>query len=952
MGGMSYETQKKHICIGLLAHVDAGKTTLSEGFAYRCGITRELGRVDHKNSYLDTNELERERGITIFSKMAQLKWKDCEIALLDTPGHVDFSAEMERTLQVLDYAVLIVSGADGVQGHTITLFRLLEHYHIPTFVFFNKMDQPDTDPQALLDEIRKRLGEGFVDFSSLRSREEKESAPVLLSQTATYEKDLPENIAVCDEAVLEDYLETGELTLFQINWLMRKRKLFPCFFGSALKLEGVTELLDGIEILSVQPESDSSFGAKFFKISRDDAGNRLTFLKVTGGILKVKETLQGGTGDASWTEKIDQIRLYSGDKYQLLKEAKAGMVVAVTGLSATHPGEGLGEEPDSPLPVLEPVLTYQLLLPADVQVTLMLRQMRELEEEDPQLHVVWREDLKEIHVMLMGEVQTQVLKSVIWDRFHVAVDFDEGSVVYKETIASPAIGIGHFEPLRHYAEVHLLLEPAERGSGINCYTALSEDVLDRNWQRLIFTHLMEKEHLGVLTGSPVTDLAITLINGRAHIKHTEGGDFRQATYRAVRNGLKKAKSILLEPYYAFRLELPPHLVGRALTDIQQMGGRFSPPEVQDDFTVISGEAPVGAMRSYPRELLSYSSGQGRITLTLSGYEPCREQERIVEELGYDSERDLENPAGSVFCAHGAGFIVPWDEVEEYMHLSDAVSFTALSGQGEESNADSVQSGFSSGGTSSDHGNGAAYHGNSISSGTRQSQTGTKRNDHSMGSYEQDKELQAIFERTFGPVKTRLERMPFAREITAVEKEYKYSPKKRLDGEEYLLVDGYNVIFAWPELSEMAKTDIYAAQQELMDVLCNYQGVTGQTLILVFDAYKMEGHPEEVRKVANIYVVYTKEAETADMYIERTVHKLAKNHKVTVATSDGLEQIIILGQGAARISAAGLKEEVKRAAGQIRETIRTPMPGAKSYLFDHASEEVAKWIEELRLGKKK
>ena len=946
MGEPSYETTRKDICIGLLAHVDAGKTTLSEGFAYRCGVTRELGRVDHKNSFLDTNELERERGITIFSKMAQLEWKNCRIALLDTPGHVDFSAEMERTLQVLDYAVLIVSGSDGVQGHTVTLFHLLEHYQVPAFVFFNKMDQPDTVPSALLAEIKNRLGEGFVDFSSLRVKQESEDGRQLLSCVAEFEEELSENIAMCDEAVLEEYLETGELTLDQIRWLMRKRKLFPCFFGSALKLQGVTELLDGIGLLSAPLEHKPAFGAKVFKISRDDQGNRLTFLKVTGGTLKVKGILSGGTGESAWDEKTDQLRLYSGDKYQLLKEACPGMVVAVTGLTKTKPGDGLGSEENSPLPVLEPVLTYQLILPTDVQVTRMLRQMRELEEEDPQLHVVWREDLKEIHVMLMGEVQTQVLKSVIWERFHVAVDFDEGSVVYKETIAAPVIGIGHFEPLRHYAEVHLLMEPAERGSGINCYTALSEDVLERNWQRLIFTHLMETEHPGVLTGSPVTDLAITLINGRAHIKHTEGGDFRQATYRAVRNGLKKARSVLLEPYYAFRLELPGNMVGRALTDIQKMGGSFSSPETEGELTVITGEAPVSSMRSYPREVLSYTSGQGRISLTLSGYHPCQDQDSIVEAIGYDSERDIDHPASSVFCAHGAGFIVPWDEVEDYMHLTDDVSTVSWDESEEE-----PEPSFTENGASDSNLKGLSD--KAGASGKRQSQTGSKRNAYdSMGSYAQDKELQAIFERTFGPVKSRLERMPFSREITAPEKEYQYRPKKRLDGEEYLLVDGYNIIFAWPELSEMAKTDIFAAQQQLMDVLGNYQGITGLTVILVFDAYKMEGHAEEVIKVSNIYVVYTREAETADMYIERTVHKLAKNHKVTVATSDGLEQMIILGQGATRISAAGLREEMKRAAGEIHETIHVPKPGERSYLFDQASPEVAKWMEEMRLGNQK
>lgn len=898
----------KKFVIGILAHVDAGKTTLSEGLLYLSGKIRKLGRVDHKDAYLDTFELERERGITIFSKQAVLETKEMQITLMDTPGHVDFSAEMERTLQVLDYAILVINGADGVQGHTVTLWRLLSRYQIPTFFFVNKMDQDGTDREALLKELKKRLDENCIDFGADQEKEE-----------------FLENISMCDEEMMEQYLETGEITTEEISRLIAQRKIFPCYFGSALKMTGVEEFLEGVEKYSIAPEYPDSFGAKVYKIARDDQGNRLTYMKITGGTLKVKAlltnsdssgnpTIHHGHEEEIWEEKADQIRLYSGAKFELLKEAQGGTVCAVTGLTHTYPGQGLGIEKESELPVLEPVLNYQIQLPPDCDVHQMLKKLKELEEEEPQLHIVWDEQLQEIHAMLMGEVQIEILKRLIWERFHVAVEFGTGNIVYKETIAQPVEGIGHFEPLRHYAEVHLLLEPGEPGSGLQFFTACSEDVLDRNWQRLILTHLEEKEHRGVLTGSAITDMQITLLTGRAHLKHTEGGDFRQATYRAIRQGLKKAKSVLLEPYYEFRLELPGEMVGRAMADIQKMQGSFLPPETEEEMTVLKGSAPVSAMRDYQNQVVSYTKGRGRLFCTLKGYEPCKNQEEIVEKLGYDSERDLDNPTGSVFCAHGAGFVVPWYEVEEYMHLESGVGFD-----------DEIQ---------------------------EEEEISTYRPPASAytGSYEDDKELQAIFERTFGPVK-REKGAVGKRVISASSLSVSHAPKKK-SGEEYLLVDGYNIIFAWEDLKELAEANLHAAQDKLMDILSNYQGYKKCTLILVFDAYKVEGHQEEVIRYHNIYVVYTKEAETADQYIEKTVHKIGRQHEVTVATSDGLEQIIIMGQGARRLSAKGLKEEVEEVGRQIRADWHQRRQSSKNYLFDHMSEEMAGYMEDVRLGKKK
>ena len=848
----------RQLVIGILAHVDAGKTTLSESMLYLSGRIRKAGRVDHGDAYLDTYEIEKERGITIFSKQAWLEVGDTHITLLDTPGHVDFSAEMERTLQVLDYAILVISGADGVQGHTRTLWKLLERYQIPTFLFINKMDQEGTDQGKLLRELKEKLGDGCVDFD----REKDEDAFL-------------ENVAVCEEALLERFLAEGSLSDEDIREQIRRRRLFPCCFGSALRQTGVKEFMDTLVRYTQEPVYPDTFGAKVFKIARDEKGNRLTYLKVTGGRLQAKMSV----GE----EKADQIRIYSGARFETVQEAFPGAVCAVTGLTMTRPGQGLGYETDAKAPFLMPVLNYRILLPADCDVHRMLRSLRELEEEDPMLRIVWDEHLQEIHAMLMGDVQIDVLKRLIWERFHVAADLDTGNVVYKETIANAVEGVGHFEPLRHYAEVHLLLEPGERGSGLQFFTACSEDVLDRNWQRLILTHLMEKEHRGVLTGSPVTDLQITLLTGRAHLKHTEGGDFRQATYRAVRQGLMKARSVLLEPVYEFTMELPADCVGRAMTDIQKMQGSIGLPEQEGETAVLTGTVPVSKMRTYTSQFTAYTRGLGHLTCALKGYEPCPDQDEIVKEMGYDPERDLDNPTGSVFCAHGAGFVVPWYQVEQYMHLETQAPET------EETDPEMVPSWTPPGrGDSSD-------------------------------SYADEKELQAIFERTFGPVKSRLPQE--YKRVVSAPSEYRPKRKNKPAGDEYLLVDGYNMIFAWEELRSLAQENIHAAQDRLKDILANYQGLRQCTVILVFDAYKVEGHKEEIFQYHNIYVVFTKEAETADQYIEKTVHRIGRNNRVTVATSDGLEQIIILGQGAVRMSARGLLEEIRSSEEEMRNEWR-------------------------------
>ena len=914
MAFTSENKPEKQITMGILAHVDAGKTTLSEGILYTCKAIRKLGRVDHQDAFLDTNTLERNRGITIFSKQAECTLGEFGITLLDTPGHVDFSAEMERTLQVLDYGILVISGADGVQGHTETLWRLLSRYQIPVFLFINKMDQPGTDRETLLVELKEKLDTNCVDFSADQTSE-----------------DWKEQVAVCDEQVMEAYLEGEEISRVQIQKMIRERKLFPCYFGSALKLTGVKEFLEDLKLRIRESSYPESFGAKIYKITRDSQGERLSHMKITGGVLKVKSVLSNGkpgeSGEDIWQEKVNQIRIYSGEKYTMVSEVKAGTVCAVTGLTATYPGQGLGSEQASDMPVLEPVLSYRIGLPEEVNVHQALLQLRQLEEEEPLLHIVWNGTLGEIYAQVMGEVQIEILKSLIKERFGMTVTFDEGNIVYKETILEPVEGVGHFEPLRHYAEVHLLLEPGETGSGLIFAADCSEDVLDRNWQRLILTHLEEREHKGVLIGAPITDMKITLLTGRAHIKHTEGGDFRQATYRAVRQGLRKAKSQLLEPYYEFRLEVPSEQVGRSMTDIQKMLGEFDPPKTEGEMTVLTGSAPVVTMRDYQKEVISYTSGRGRLSCTLKGYYPCHNQEEVVEAVGYDPEADLENPTGSVFCAHGAGFVVNWDQVEDYMHVESGWNAPA----GQETKPEKPVT----------------------------AKNWKEENEKYLAT---EKELEEIFERTYGPIRKLGEEPPAGRSVKGWKKSRRdplegygksssdYKQKKTPDGEkEYLLVDGYNIIFAWEDLKELAAVNIDGARERLMDILCNYQGFKKSTLILVFDAYKVKGNPGSVETYHNIHVVYTKEAETADQYIEKTVHEIGRKYRVTVATSDQLEQVIILGQGGQRMSARELLEDVIEVSHQIRETARQKRSSDKNYLFDHLDEETAARMERIRLG---
>ncbi|WP_195609872.1 translation factor GTPase family protein [Mediterraneibacter glycyrrhizinilyticus] len=904
MNNPSENRPKRHLCIGLLAHVDAGKTTLSEAMLYTAGSIRKMGRVDNKDAFLDTFALERARGITIFSKQARLVLdENTEVFLLDTPGHVDFSAEMERTLQILDYAILVVSGADGVQGHTETLWKLLTRYEIPTFLFVNKMDQEGTDRKKLMQNLQKYLSGNCLDFTS------EQGIDGLLSDEI-----FAENAAVCDEAVLERYLETGEMEKEDLVSMISKRKIFPCFFGSALKLNGVEEMMHAVSVLTREPSYPEAFGAKVYKIARDEQGNRLTFLKVTGGCLNVKEELL--------EEKVNQIRIYSGAKYETAGQVKAGEVCAVTGLSKTYPGEGIGCESESFLPVLEPVLTYQIRIPQDCDVHKMLQNLKQLEEEEPLLHIVWNERLGEIHAQLMGEVQTEILKSMIAERFGVRVEFGAGNIVYKETIRNTVEGVGHFEPLRHYAEVHLLLEPGEPGSGMHFLSNCSEDVLDKNWQRLILTHLEEKEHLGVLSGSPVTDMQITLVSGRAHQKHTEGGDFRQATYRAVRQGLKKAESVLLEPYYEYRLEVPSEMVGRALSDLQRMNGTFGSPEQIGEMAVLSGEAPVALMQDYQRKVISYTKGRGRLSCSLSGYKPCSNAEEVLTAIGYDSERDLENPTGSVFCAHGAGFVVPWDQVEDYMHLE-----SVFKPKEEEPEQDPFDE-------------------QAVSAAVQRARY------VSSLSPEEERELEKMAEasrrkreqarKKYSYRKTELD--------TGSNSTGEYKSRKRERRKEYLLVDGYNIIFAWEELRELAKINIDGARGRLMDILSNYQGIRKCTLILVFDAYKVEGFPGEIQQYHNIHVVYTKEAETADQYIEKVAHEIGRKYEVTVATSDGTEQVIIRGQGCHLLSAKELHTEIVLAQKELRENHMEKAESTKNYLFHYLDEETAKEMEEVRLGK--
>ena len=855
------ESTRKQIVLGILAHVDSGKTTLSEAMLYRAGVTRRLGRVDHKDAFLDTDALEKERGITIFSKQALLTAGDTDITLLDTPGHVDFSTETERTLQVLDYAVLVVSGTDGVQSHTETLWRLLRRYHVPTFVFVNKMDLPGMERQELLAQLNRRLGEGFVDFGAEQA-------------------DRDEALALCDENLMDRMLDAGQLQDADLIPAIARRHVFPCWFGAALKLEGVDALLDGLDRYTRPAPALEAFGAKVFKVSQDEQGARLTWLRVTGGELKVKAQLTGEADGEPWAEKANQLRLYSGAKYTLAEAIGPGQVCAVTGLTKARPGEGLGAERDSDLPVLEPVLSYQVLLPEGADVHAALGKLHRLEEEEPQLHVVWNETLGEIHVQLMGEIQLEVLRSLLAERFGLKVEFGPGGILYKETITEPMEGVGHYEPLRHYAEVHLKLEPLPRGSGMQFAADCREEVLDKNWQRLVLTHLEEKQHLGVLTGSPLTDVKITLIAGRAHLKHTEGGDFRQATYRAVRQGLMLAKSQLLEPWYAFRLEVPAENIGRAMSDIQCMEGTFDPPESGGETAVLTGFAPVSTMRSYPMEVVSYTRGRGHLSLTLDGYRPCHNAQEVIAAIGYEPEHDLDNPADSVFCAHGAGFVVPWDQVRSHMHVD--------SGWGKS---------------------------------TRPEQEAAVPQRRAMAyraTLEEDAELLKIFERTYGPIK----RDPLAA-FRPVQKRERpdFAAEQWEIAPEYLLVDGYNIIFAWDELNALSKESLDAARHKLMDILCNYQGFQKCVLILVFDAYRVPGSPGSIEQYHNIHVVYTKEAETADMFIERVTHEIGRNRRVRVATSDGMEQIIILGHGALRVSARMFHEEVQNVEKQIRALVQ-------------------------------
>ena len=878
----------KRLVIGILAHVDAGKTTLSEGLLYESGSIRSMGRVDNKDAFLDTHELERDRGITIFSKQAVLAYEEMEVMLLDTPGHVDFSAEMERTLQVLDYAILVISGADGVQGHTQTLWRLLKKYQIPVFLFINKMDQNGTDKEALLEELKKYLDEGCVDFSIQDSG------------------DFYENIAVSDEKLLDEFLETGKIQTDGVREVISERKVFPCFFGSALKSDGVHKFLKGIGTYTREKKYPMDFGAKVFKISRDSQGNRLTHLKITGGVLKVKAVLKNGKEE----EKVNQIRIYSGEKYQAADEAQAGMVCAVTGLTNTRPGDGFGIEEGGFEPALEPVLTYQVILPEETSASVMLPKLRQLQEEEPELHIVWNEELQEIQVQIMGEVQLEILKSLVKERFDISIEFGTGNIVYKETIKNTVEGVGHFEPLRHYAEVHLLMEPLEPGSGLQFDSLCSEDMLDKNWQRLVLTHLQEREHPGVLTGSAITDMKITLAAGRAHLKHTEGGDFRQATYRAVRQGLKQAECVLLEPFYEFRLEVPQQMVGRAMSDIERMYGSFELPQTEGEMSVLTGSAPVSEMCDYQKEVIAYTKGHGRLFCALKGYEPCHNAKEVIEKIGYDSERDVNNPTGSVFCSHGAGFTVSWDQVKDYMHVDSQLN--SDSGIMEEDE--------------------------------------TVQQTYKQEEFIDTEEIDRIIEQTYfanRKQKSGWKKKKLERTIEDYKSSVSRAAVKKTSEKKYLLVDGYNIIFAWDDLRELAKDNIDAARGKLLDIMSNYQGIRKCELIVVFDAYRVVGHDTEILDYHNIHVVYTKEAETADQYIEKFAHEHGRKYDVTVATSDGMEQIIIRGQGCSLLSARELFEEVNLASQKLREEFLDQQKKERHYLLDSVSEEEREKMKGLK-----
>ena len=878
----------KKLILGILAHVDAGKTTLSEGLLYENGQIRSLGRVDHQDAFLDTNALEKERGITIFSKQARIVTEDMECTLLDTPGHVDFSAEMERTLQVLDYAVLVISGTDGVQGHTRTLWRLLRHYEVPVFLFVNKMDLPGTDRREIQKELERELSDGCVDFSGdVQGTEE-----------------FYDHLAMCNEAMLESFMEHQSVSGELIKKAIADREVFPCFYGSALKLDGIKMLWEGLKTYTKQPVYGEAFAARVYKIGRDAQGSRLTYMKVTGGNLHVKDKITY----QELVEKADQIRIYSGDKYELVDEVQAGEVCAVTGLTATYPGQGLGAEKADEVPVLEPVLNYRIYLPQDVNPSDMFGKLKLLEEEDPQLHIIWNEKLREIHAQMMGQVQIEILTRLMKERFGVTVTFGTGSIVYKETIARPVEGVGHFEPLRHYAEVHILMEPGEPGSGIQVASACSEDVLDLNWQRLILTHIEEREHPGVLTGSALTDVKFTILTGRAHLKHTEGGDFRQATYRAIRQGLKSTENVLLEPIYAFTLTLPAECVGRAMSDIRLRAGKVDTPEyisgADGDMAVLTGTAPVATMQDYMTEVHAYTRGTGSLTLTLHGYDVCHNAEDVIARMGYDSEADTENPTASVFCAHGAGFLVPWDQVADYMHLD----YVYHPDEKSDSELDIT------------HAFGA------------ENNFGRKpeKSKETVGSWELDRELQEIYAREFGMNKEDMldqERKKWRKKNQADasgvrgpkhDKQGNVIYPRKDPGEEYLIVDGYNIIFAWEDLNELSKANMDSARGKLLDALGSYQGYRGCHVVVVFDAYRTKGHPATTEQYHNIRVVYTKTDETADMYIEKLVHEIGKKNRVTVATNDGLEQLTVMSQGALRMSASNLKEELERTAKEIYE----------------------------------
>ena len=956
--------ESNKLVAGLLAHVDAGKTTLAERILYETGVIRKQGRVDHQDAFLDTDAMERARGITIFSKQASFSLGDYEITLMDTPGHVDFSAEMERTLQVLDYAVLVISGADGVQGHVETLWRLLSRYGIPVFLFINKMDQKGTDAKSLMEQLQKRLDGRCIDFSPLSGSYDADGKPKQKAPKSPGEvpEEFWENLAVCDEALMERYLEGEPVTAQDIRQLTADRKVFPCFFGSALRGFGVTELLNGLESYMMPYVYPEAFGARVFKITRDGQGNRLTHMKITGGSLTAKALLtnrrDGMAAEEIWEEKADQLRIYSGAAFQTVREAEAGMVCAVTGLTRTFAGQGLGAELEPLLPILEPVLTYQIMLPEGCDVHGMYRKLKELEEEEPELSIVWQEDTRQIHARVMGEVQIEILKNVIRERFGVPVEFGTGSIVYKETIQNVTEGVGHFEPLRHYAEVHLVLEPLPLGEGLQFASACSEDVLDKNWQRLVLTHLEEKQHQGVLTGAQITDMKVTLAAGRAHLKHTVGGDFREATYRALRNGLRKAQSVLLEPVYSFRLEVPSENVGRAMTDVQKMNGTCQPPQTEGEFCVLTGSAPVATMGGYQKEVTAYTRGRGKLTCSLQGYAPCHNAEEVIAAAAYDPEADLSNPTGSVFCAHGAGFVVPWDQVEQYMHLESCLKPKLTEEEALAQEAARLLA---------------------------EAERKSGRHEVMLPEGVTNEELEEIFARTFSANKK--ERAGYKKKravnqgvthrwsglpgkagtasgsaaagigdgagaVSGQHTRYWKNGKAPDAAEQYLLVDGYNIIFSWEDLRELAKVNIESARNRLMDVLSNYQGFHKCVVILVFDAYRVEGGQGSVQKYHNIDVVFTKEAETADQYIEKTAHKLGRNHQVTVATSDALEQVIIYGQGARRLSARELLEEVELTKKQIREVWRQKHSDTKNYLFDHLPEDMADLMEDVRLGRKK